>query len=83
VARLPIELGTSLGGDGPLIEQQDFGERVTQTPLHAHVFNDAYSRALVIPLTGARLLGPDAREIAASDDYDHYLQARRATSWLP
>ena len=24
MGRLPIELGTSLGGDGPLIEEQDF-----------------------------------------------------------
>jgi len=31
VGRLPIELGPSLGGDGPLIEEQDFGEGVTQT----------------------------------------------------
>ena len=28
---MPIELGTSLGGAGPLIEEQDFGERVSQT----------------------------------------------------
>jgi putative polyketide hydroxylase len=55
----------------------------TDAPLRTHVFNDADTRALTIPLTGARLLGPDAREIVAWDDYDDFLRTPRAAQWLP
>jgi hypothetical protein len=53
----------------------------TQAPVRVYVFNDADAGALSIPPTGARLLGPDAREIAAWNDYDHFLRAPLATPW--
>src|SRR5262249_12096213 len=55
----------------------------TVAPLHAHTFDELDARALAIPLTGARLLGPDAREIAAWDTYDHFLRTRQTAAWLP
>lgn len=54
----------------------------TVASLRTHTFDDADARALAVPLTRARLLGPDAREIAAWDNFDQFLRAPRAASWL-
>jgi hypothetical protein len=52
-------------------------------PLRIHSFSEIDARALDIPLVGARLFGPDAREITAWDNYDDFLQASPAAPWLP
>jgi 2-polyprenyl-6-methoxyphenol hydroxylase-like FAD-dependent oxidoreductase len=56
----------------------------TPAPLRTHRFDDNDdARALDIPPVGARLVGPDAREIAAWASYDEFRQAPRAAPWLP
>src|SRR3954465_7847541 len=54
----PIKLGPSLGGGRPLIEQQDFGEGVTQ----------ACSRLLVGTRNRARRVGCDGRRLGEFRD---------------
>jgi len=53
----------------------------TVAPLRRHIFGDENARALGLPVAGARLLGPDARELAAWDDYERFLGAPRAVGW--
>jgi putative polyketide hydroxylase len=57
----------------------DFGARA---PIQPRVFNEADAHALGLPVHGARLFGPDAREIAAWDDYDSFLRGTETVDWL-
>ena len=54
----------------------------TRAPLRVHSFNEIDASAIDVPIVGARLFGPDAREIAAWATYDEFLQAPRAAHWL-
>jgi putative polyketide hydroxylase len=53
----------------------------TRAPVRAYAFDREDASALSIPLTGALLLGPDAREINAWDDYDHLLREPLTAPW--
>jgi hypothetical protein len=54
----------------------------TSAPLRAHVLNGSDARALDIAPTGARLFGPDAREIAAWPNFDDSSDQGSAAGWL-
>jgi putative polyketide hydroxylase len=57
----------------------DFSGRV---PVQPRVLNEADALTLALPLRGARLFGPDAREIAAWDDYESFLRGTTSVEWL-
>jgi hypothetical protein len=54
----------------------------TRVPSHAHMLNGSDALALDITPTGARLYGPDAREIAAWPNFEDYLHTTRPATWL-
>ncbi len=54
----------------------------TRAPHRTHPLNASDALALNITSTGARLFGPDAREIAAWHDFDDSPHIAKATTWL-
>jgi 2-polyprenyl-6-methoxyphenol hydroxylase-like FAD-dependent oxidoreductase len=67
---------------GPQEPRWNTADLNTSAPLHIHRFSEIDARALDIPLAGARLFGPDSREIAAWDNFDDFLQTSSAAPWL-
>jgi len=55
----------------------------TRAPLRIYSCNHDDAAAIDVTVAGARLFGPDAREIAAWANYDDFLHARRVARWLP
>jgi putative polyketide hydroxylase len=54
----------------------------TRAPHRIHTLSGTTALALGITPTGAHLLGPDARAIATWSDFDDYLHAAKAATWL-
>jgi putative polyketide hydroxylase len=57
-------------------------EMKTRVPHHTHMLNGSDALALDITSTGARLFGPDAREIAAWPNYEVYQRNEETATWL-
>jgi putative polyketide hydroxylase len=53
-----------------------------RAPVQTRVFNEADARALDIPFNGARVFGPDGREVVAWPDYEAFLREPRSFPWL-
>jgi putative polyketide hydroxylase len=67
------------GPDEPSWTNVDFKTRV---PHRVHVLNATDALGLDIIPTGARLFGPDAREIASWPNFDNHLHDTKAATWL-
>jgi hypothetical protein len=57
-------------------------ELATRVPHRIHMLKASDALALDIIPSGARLFGPDAREMASWPNFDNYLQIPKAATWL-